>query len=131
MDFKQQGCFLSMSIRSTHKGAVYLYAGPVAFALAFALLFVSLRPAGAVPASKPRITMQGERCVRIATAGVDHGEKTAQKYADELLAADLEEFRKKRGLKSLRIQRRFKKCREHLWFFGQEYNCTSLAVACW
>jgi len=87
--------------------------------------------AAAVPADKPRITLQGNNCVRIATAGVDHGEAVAQKYADDLLASDLEAFRKKRGLKSLRVQSRFKKCKEHLWFFGQEYNCTSIAKACW
>ena len=95
------------------------------------LLAPLTRMADAVPASKPRITPLGSHCVRIATAGVDHGEDVAQKYADDLLAADLESWRKSKGLKSLHIQRRFKKCKKHLWFFGQEYNCTSLAVACW
>ena len=87
--------------------------------------------ANAMPTSTPKIVPQGDRCVRISTAGVDHGKAVAQKYADDLLAADLKAYRKKRGLKSLRIQRRFRKCKYHLWFFGDEYNCTSLAVACW
>ncbi len=87
--------------------------------------------AGAVPAGQAQVTLQGNNCVRIATAGVDHGEAVAQKYADDLLAGDLKDFRKKRGLKSLRVQWRFKKCKKHLWFFGQEYNCTSIAKACW
>jgi hypothetical protein len=97
----------------------------------FLSLFALPHLANAIPSSQPRITLQGNHCVRIATAGVDHGEDVAQKYADDLLAADLKDFKKKKGLKSLRIQRRFKKCKKHLWFFGQEYNCTSLAVACW
>ena len=88
-------------------------------------------PAQAVPSGAPKITMQGSSCARIATAGVDHGKAVAQKYADDLLASDIKAFKKKKGLRSVRIQRRFKKCREHLWFFGQEYNCTSLAVICW
>ena len=87
--------------------------------------------ASAVPSSEARVTLKGNHCVRIATAGVDHGKAVAQKYADDLLASDLEAFRKKHGLKSLRVQWRFKKCKEHLWFFGQEYNCTSIARACW
>ena len=86
---------------------------------------------GAVPSDKARVTLQGNNCVRISTAGVDHGEAVAQKYADDLLTSDLEAFRKKRGLKSLRVQWRFKKCKHHLWFFGDEFNCTSIARACW
>ena len=89
------------------------------------------RPADAVPSRQAKILEQGNRCVRISTAGVDHGKDVAQKFADDLLAADLEAYRKRKGLGSMRIQRRYKKCKEHLWFFGQEYNCTSLAVACW
>ena len=96
-----------------------------------AVLLVAPLKASAIPSGKARVTLQGANCVRIATAGVDHGEAVAQKYADDLLATDLEAFRKKRGLKALRVQRRFKKCKKYLWFFGQEYNCTSLAVACW
>ena len=85
--------------------------------------------AGAVPSDKARVTLQGNNCVRISTAGVDHGKAVAQKYADDLLASDLEAFRKKRGLKSMKVQWRFKKCKEYLWFFGQEYKCTSIARA--
>ncbi len=98
--------------------------------LCLALLALPLTT-NAMPTSSPKIVPQGDRCVRISTAGVDHGKAVAQKFADDLLAADLEAYRKKRGLKSLRIQRRFRKCKYHLWFFGDEYNCTSLAVACW
>lgn len=87
--------------------------------------------AGATPSGQAKIVAQGNHCVRISTAGVDHGKDVAQKFADDLLAADLKAYRISKGLKSMRIQRRFKKCSEHLWFFGQEYNCTSLAVACW
>jgi len=94
-------------------------------------LLASPLTANATPASSPKIVPQGDRCVRISTAGVDHGKAVAQKYADDLLAGDLKAYQKKHGLKSLRIQRRFRKCKYHLWFFGDEYNCTSLAVACW
>jgi len=87
--------------------------------------------ANAIPTDKARMTLKGNHCVRIATAGVDHGKTVAQKYADDLLAGDLAAFRKKRHIKSTHITWRFKKCKEHLWFFGQEYNCTSIAVACW
>lgn len=106
---------------------------PAFFAAFFAaaLTFTFVPGASAVPSGQPRVTLQGKNCVRIATAGVDHGKEVAQKYADDLLAADLEAFRKKRGIRKLRIQRRFKKCQYHLWFFGDEFNCTSLAVACW
>ena len=89
------------------------------------------RAAMAVPSGQAKIVAQGPSCVRISTAGVDHGEDVAQKFADNLLAADLKAYQKKKGLKSMRIQRRFKKCEKYLWFFGQEYKCTSLAVACW
>ncbi len=102
----------------------------LAGAFCMALLASSLT-ASAMPTSSPKIVPQGDRCVRISTAGVDHGKAVAQKFADDLLAADLKAYQKKRGLKSLRIQRRFRKCKYHLWFFGDEYNCTSLAVACW
>ncbi len=95
------------------------------------VMLASPLTANALPTSSPKIVPQGDRCVRISTAGVDHGKDVAQKFADDLLAADLEAYRKKRGIKSLRIQRRFRKCKYHLWFFGDEYNCTSLAVACW
>ena len=95
------------------------------------ILFALPRPADATPSGQARVTPQGSNCVRISTAGVDHGEAVAQKYADDLVNADLEAYRKKKGIKSMRIQRRFKKCKKHLWFFGQEYNCTSLVVACW
>ncbi len=96
------------------------------------LLLGALPPAAsAIPSSQPKIVEQGNRCVRISTAGVDHGKEVAQKYADDLLAGDLKAYQKKKGIKKLRIQRRFRQCKEHIWFFGQEYNCTSLAVACW
>ncbi len=98
---------------------------------AFIALCALPHTAGAIQSSGPRVTLQGNNCVRISTAGVDHGKAVAQKYADDLLASDLEAFRKKRGLKSIKVQWRFKKCKEHLWFFGQEYNCTSIARACW
>lgn len=98
----------------------------------FFLALTALPPAAmSVPSGQAKIVLQGNNCVRISTAGVDHGKDVAQKYADDLLAADLKAFRKKRGLSSMRIQRRYKKCNHHLWFFGDEFNCTSLAVACW
>ena len=101
------------------------------FMAALALPLVASFSASAFPTSKPKIVPEGNRCVRISTAGVDHGKAVAQKFADDLLAGDLESYRKSHHLPSLRIQRRFKKCHYHLWFFGDEYNCTSLAVACW
>ena len=101
-------------------------------ALSFLLGMVLLAGAAhAVPTSKPVITEEGKRCVKIATAGVDHGEDVAQKYADDLLKSDIEAFKKSKKLKSVRISNRFRKCRFHLWFFGNEYNCTSAAKVCW
>lgn len=82
-------------------------------------------------ASKPNIQPAGDRCVRIATGGVDHGQENAQKFADELLAGDIESFRKEKGLAALRVERRMHKCDYHLWFFGDEYNCSSVAIVCW
>jgi hypothetical protein len=103
-----------------------------ALAIAIALALCTLpQLAAAFPSGEAKIVPQGNRCVRISTAGVDHGKAVAQKFADDLLAADIAAFKKRRHLQSLRIQRRFRKCNYHLWFFGDEYNCTSLAVACW
>jgi hypothetical protein len=100
-------------------------------ALATLALLIIPASVSAVPTGQAKIVPQGANCVRISTAGVDHGEDVAQKYADDLLKADIDAFKKRKGLSSVRIQRRFKKCKYHLWFFGNEYNCTSLAVVCW
>ena len=88
-----------------------------------------------MPASKAKIVVvpgaPGQQCRKISTAGVDHGKDVAQKYADDLLAADLKSFKKQHGIKSWNVQRRFRVCKFHLWFFGDEYNCTSGVVVCW
>ena len=88
-------------------------------------------PAQAYPTKEPVVTKAGSRCVFISTAGVDHGEKVAQKYADDLLKGDIAKFKKDKKLKTVRISNRFRKCKFHLWFFGNEYNCTSRAKVCW
>ena len=93
-------------------------------------LFLSAT-AQAYPTGKPKIVSAGAKCVFISTAGVDHGEKVAQKYADDLLKSDIATFKKSKGLKSVRVSSRFRKCKFHLWFFGNEYNCTSRAKVCW
>lgn len=102
-------------------------------ALLFA--FVAAAPAGVDAAttwaSKPSIRPLGDRCVRIATGGNDHGEANAQKFADELLAGDIETFRKEKGLATVTISNRLRKCRYNLWFFGDEYDCSSVATVCW
>lgn len=82
-------------------------------------------------ASKPSIKPAGPNCVRIATGGNDHGEANAQKFADDLLAGDIEAFRKEKGLAAVRISNRAHQCRYNLWFFGDEYDCSSAATVCW
>jgi hypothetical protein len=98
-------------------------------------LVIGSHPLLAIPADGPRIVTvpapAGKECRRISTAGVDHGEDVAQEYADELLAGDIEVFKTRNGIKRVSIGNRFRKCKFHLWFFGNEYNCTSSAVICW
>ncbi len=104
-------------------------------ALLFAALWGWHDPAVAIPASKPKIVTvpggPGEECRKISTGGVDHGKEVAQKYADDLLAGDLKAFKKQHKIKHWEIRRRFRLCKYHLWFFGDEYNCTSGVVVCW
>ncbi len=88
-------------------------------------------PAFAYPTGEPKIVKSGSRCVFISTAGVDHGEKVAQKYADDLLKSDIAKFKKSKKLSKVTVSSRFRKCQFHLWFFGNEYNCTSRAKVCW
>ncbi len=107
----------------------------VAGITAFAGVLAFYPQAQAVPASKPRITVvpggPGEECREIATGAVDHGEDNAQKFADELLEGDIKDFKRANRVPFVKIKSRFRKCKYHLWFLGDEYNCTSAAVICW
>lgn len=84
----------------------------------------------AVPTSAPKIVQLSNSCWRISTAGVDYGKIKAQQFADELLKGDIEAFKKRKGFTSLRITSRYRNCKFHLWFFGDEFNCTSVATLC-
>ncbi len=101
------------------------------FAAFFLTIAIQSNIAHAYPTKEPVITKAGSRCVVIATAGVDHGEKVAQEYADSLLMSDIDQFKKTKKIKKVKISNRFRKCKFHLWFFGNEYNCTSKAKVCW
>ncbi len=86
-------------------------------------------PSGPVIEKAP--SRGGMECRRIATGATDHGEDNAQAFADELLAGDIKAFKKKHGIRKIRIYNRFRKCEYYLWFFGDEYKCTSAATICW
>ena len=114
------------------RGAVF---AALSVLTAIVVSFAIAPQSGAVPASKPQITAvpgpAGQECRKIATGAVDHGEDNAQKFADELLEGDIKAFKASHGIKSLKVTRRFRKCKFHLWFLGNEYNCTSGAIVCW